>query len=598
MFSNRFNYIFTICTVLLILSSCDNSGSSVSTKIDHIKIIGDTNALMALDMLDSLDTSIRHLSENVIKKYDLARLRVQDKAYVTATSDIVAKQLVAYYENNGTNMEKQEAYFYAGSVYRDLHDTPRSLEFYFKASEVAEYGNPFDTLMLRNTYSNLHYLFYNVQDYPQAYEYAMKEYGISKNIGKIELTSLAHLGMSLMALDSIDRAKDIFAFVLDTIFSNPKFREDEEILCSLLFNFSFLKDSVHAAKCISLLEKLNIEEANDFRNYAYGEYYRMTGKRNSAISEFNKILQNKSDLLRMYDASKALFLIYNDGGDIVEANNLARLFVSLTDSIDLGKRQELAATVKNEFQYHRDQQHEQRLIHEKQQFKSWLIAAAIAIVIVLFVSIAVIFYRRNLYLNKLLSISNELNKQTASKDQLQASIAEREKELSESKKLLDKKENDLKSIRIQLNELNEELRKSNEDLKKKERLLTERMAQNQTFINLLHQSELEGKAEDVIYAIRQSSEGKKNMTAADWKQLYNAIDELYPTFKDLLLKELGTFTEQQMQVCYLMRIGLSKTQIQNMTNLSRVTIWRWVKKFDWIQTIGLYSEKSHNNKNQ
>ena len=29
-----------------------------------------------------------------------------------------------------------------------------------------------------------------------------------------------------------------------------------------------------------------------------------------------------------------------------------------------------------------------------------------------------------------------------------------------------------------------------------------------------------------------------------------------------LLQELGTFTEQQMQVCYLMRIGLSKTQIQ------------------------------------
>ena len=72
------------------------------------------------------------------------------------------------------------------------------------------------------------------------------------------------------------------------------------------------------------------------------------------------------------------------------------------------------------------------------------------------------------------------------------------------------------------------------------------------------------------------------MKAADWKQLYQAVDELYPTFKDKLLKELGTFTEQQMQVCYLIRIGLSKPQIQNMTNLSRVTVWRWVKKYDWV----------------
>ena len=92
------------------------------------------------------------------------------------------------------------------------------------------------------------------------------------------------------------------------------------------------------------------------------------------------------------------------------------------------------------------------------------------------------------------------------------------------------------------------------------------------------------KAEDVIYAIRQSSKGMKDMKSSDWKQLYQAVDELYPLFKDRLLKELGNFTEQQMQVCYLMRIGLSKSQIQGMTNLSRVTVWRWVKKYDWVLT--------------
>lgn len=74
------------------------------------------------------------------------------------------------------------------------------------------------------------------------------------------------------------------------------------------------------------------------------------------------------------------------------------------------------------------------------------------------------------------------------------------------------------------------------------------------------------------------------MTSAEWKQLYHAVDELYPSFRDRLLKELGTFTEQQMQVCYLMRIGLSKPQIQNMTNLSRSTVWRWVNKYDWVNT--------------
>lgn len=100
----------------------------------------------------------------------------------------------------------------------------------------------------------------------------------------------------------------------------------------------------------------------------------------------------------------------------------------------------------------------------------------------------------------------------------------------------------------------------------------------------IKESELEGKAEDVIHAIRKSSTGRMNMKSADWKQLFKAVDELYPTFNERLLKELGNFTDQQKQVCYLMRIGLSKPQIQNMTNLARVTIWRWVKKYDWVFT--------------
>ena len=116
--------------------------------------------------------------------------------------------------------------------------------------------------------------------------------------------------------------------------------------------------------------------------------------------------------------------------------------------------------------------------------------------------------------------------------------------------------------------------------------LTEQAEQNKRVIKMLHQSELEGKAEDVVQAVRDSALGKGDMTTADWKKLYQAVDELYPSFKDRLLQELGTFTQQQMQVCYLMRIGLSNRQIQNMTNLPRSTVWRWVKKYDWVHAAG------------
>lgn len=587
----HFCKIAAIGLILVSFFSCDNNSSKVSNKIDYIKSIGDTNPSLAMSMLDSLDINIRNQPERVIKKFDLLRLRVQDKAYITATSDIAAKQLVTYFEKNGTALEKQEAYFYAGSVYRDLQDTPRALKYFFKALEIAENSKQFDTVMQRNTFSNLHYLYFNVQDYPKAYEYAMKEYKLSQSINKMELTCLMHLGMSLTVLDSIKQAKEIYKIALDTISSNPQLKEDHEVLCSLLFNFSYLKDSVQASRCYKLLQDLNLDDSNDAKNYAYGEFFLLVGKKETAISAFNRILHNKTDLLRMYDASKALFHIYNEGKQVVEANKMANLFVSLCDSIDLGKRQELAATVKNEYQYHKDQQREQKIINEKERLQSWLIISVAAIVIILLIAVAFIFYKRYTYLNRLLAISNDLNDLSVAKQQLQTNIKKKEEELLASQSLLDKRDLELKSVKNQLNDLNEELTKYDEKLKEKEQMLSEKIAQSQTFLNLLHQTELEEKAEDVIFNIRQSSEGKKHMTTTNWKQLYKAVDELYPAFKDQLMKELGSFSEQQMQVCYLMRIGLSKPQIQNITNLSRVTIWRWVKKFNWIQTTGLSNNK-------
>lgn len=139
------------------------------------------------------------------------------------------------------------------------------------------------------------------------------------------------------------------------------------------------------------------------------------------------------------------------------------------------------------------------------------------------------------------------------------------------------------ALSAELQRINAELSENETALKEKEQLLSKKISQNKAFLDLLHQSELEGKAEDVINAIRKSSVGRKNMNSADWKRLCSAVDQLYPDFKDQLLNELGTFTEQQMRVCYLMKIGLSNTQIQNMTDLSRTTVWRLVKKYSWVR---------------
>ena len=134
-----------------------------------------------------------------------------------------------------------------------------------------------------------------------------------------------------------------------------------------------------------------------------------------------------------------------------------------------------------------------------------------------------------------------------------------------------------------VNSLDEDLRNQ---LLQKESELKEKMAQNKTLLRLLHKSELTGKAEKIIESIRQSSNGAKTMSQSDWDQLFSAVDALYPDFKEQMVNKCDALTEQQIQFCYLLRIGLSNVQIKNVTNMSRVTVWRWMKKFEWIEELG------------
>ena len=170
-----------LASMILFLASCAKDDSL--TKMEHIKAIGDNNPIEALKMLDSLEVEVRDKNVYIRNKYDLLRIRLNDKAYIMPSSDIMIKKLVAYFEEKGTTAEKQEVHHYAGSVYRDLQDAPRALEHFFKATEYAEKNKAgFDSVMLCNSYSNINYLQYKVQNYNEAFKAAVKELELCKEI--------------------------------------------------------------------------------------------------------------------------------------------------------------------------------------------------------------------------------------------------------------------------------------------------------------------------------------------------------------------------------------------------------------------------------
>lgn len=568
--------------IVLLMASCSDYTDDSIRKMEKIKAVGNEDPEKALVMLDSMEIGIRQESEYAKYKYDLLRVRLNDKADNMPSSDIMIKRLMEYFMENGSIQEKQEVFFYAGSIYRDLQDTPRALECFFKSLDYATGHQEYDPIMLQNTYSNLCYLYFLVQDYADALKMANKELESCRRTQANDVLPYMHLGTAYLALDSAKQAEGAFDSAYARIVQSGDFSQYQETLVYLLYDYSYFNITEKAKECMTRIACNPLEEPGSGSCMSFAWYYEALGKNDSAAIYCKRVLDDGTNVNNMYEAAKHLYQIYSAAGDTQKASQYAKIYMQLSDSMDFGKRQELAATINNQYQYHLDQKKEQDLKDEKEEYRNILIL--VSLVAIMLICIGYIFYvlRRNRHLKQIVMLSEELQRVSCDDKKLRDVLKEKENELDKSKESLDKTSDELNNVKQELSRVNEELTEYNKALREKERQLTEKIEQNRTFIKLLHQSELEGKADDVINAVKQSSKGKKDMTVAEWKQLYHAIDEIYPSFKDRMIKELGTFTEQQIQLCYLMRIGLSKQQIKNMTNLSRVTVWRWVKKYEWI----------------
>lgn len=571
--------------MIMFLPACSKDHSL--GRMEQIKAVGDGDPAHALAMLDSLEITVRGENDYVKHKYDLLRIRLNDKAYKMPTSDILIKKLVVYFENNGSVADKQEVHHYAGSIYRDLQDTPRALEHFFKALDFAR-SNPreCDSVMLGNTYSNINYLEYKVQNYSEALKAALKELEINKKKKTNPTIPFFHVGSAYKALNKNEEAEVAFDSVFARIVQSKTEDLYQNLLVLLLDNYTDMRKISKAKDCMRLIKENPLEGEPSYACVAFAGYYRAIGMMDSAAIYFNRILEEGKDIYVKYDAAKLIFSMYNDAGDAKMAQRYAADFMLFSDSLDFGKRQELAATVNNAYQYHLDQKRELDLKEEKERYKSLSVIVFLAALLIACVGYILNFKRKQRHLREVAALSSELQRLSDTDKKLRENIKRKEKVLAESRDSLKKSTRELDEVKQKLQLVNQELSENNDMLKKTEELLEQKREQNKSFIKLLHQSEFEVKAADVIHAVREASKGKKEMSLAEWKQLYKAVDELYPTFHEDILKQHSSVTDKEMQVLYLIRIGLSKHQIMNLTDMARVTIWRWEKKFDWVLSSG------------
>lgn len=571
---------------LLLLASfvtCTDYGSDREiSRMDVIKQLGNSHPQLALASYDSLKDEFTKGSTYVRNKYTLLGIRLRDKAKLPHTSDSCIRRLVPYFEKKGTIREMQEVYYYAGSVYRDLQDTPRSLEYFLKSAACTEKGET-DSVMLRNCYSQLCAMYTKVQDYGNALQMAKAEYEVARSIGTLDGITMIQLGNAYMRTDSFPQATEVMRMMLT---ENDTTNLTPDILCDLLYYFSLTDDTANARFCYTRF--VDMPERHPIKaqqHISLGKYFLLLGLTDSSAQHYQLALE-QGDSICKYDACRKLFHLYEDCGEKEETYKYASEFLRISTCLDLGMRQEQAATINNQYQYYKDKQEEDSIKAEKEIMELYLWMTLLITLTLISVICAVYTFRKYQRQRLLHEISMTLDGDTGSDNgneqethvlmRIKKGMDSARIKQEEMAKKLEKAEGNIK-------EQEQSIERAKRDAEEKLQEAHRQMERGVNLFKMAHLTELSKNDNDIVESIRKASRMEQELTSKQWSELISFINDRYPTFSQKIVTIHGPISEKQMHICYLLKMGFTNTEICNiMKDCSRSTIWRWKNRLKAI----------------
>ncbi|MCR5395031.1 MAG: emp24/gp25L/p24 family protein [Bacteroidales bacterium] len=245
--------------------------------------------------------------------------------------------------------------------------------------------------------------------------------------------------------------------------------------------------------------------------------------------------------------------------------------------MELSMNQEQTAKVNNLFRYYRDREEERKILDENEKTRNRFYWALALLIIVALGATVLFYFVRNRQLQRLNDISDCLDIVNREKSEVDKMLKMRDEELASSKNQLKDVTQELHRIEESKDRAHAELARVSAELQENEKRLEEKSLMNKNVINLLHQVQFELNAEEYLKDLKDSASGKRKLSPKEWNRFYKAIDSIWPDFNEQMCAEDKEITEDRKRVLYLNLAGFSNAQIQNLTGLSRTTVWR-IKK--------------------
>lgn len=541
--------IFILLSMLL---SCTGNKAydQQLSKADSIMDIADDSAQITIKMLDALKPEWSKFTKAQRMRYDLLYHKAMNKAYIDFTSDSTMLAVVDYYEHHGTANDKMLAYYILGCVYRDMHETPMALEYYNKATEQADTAaQDCDYATLCRVYSQMGVLFskqylpyQELFSFEKATHYAYKAHDT--------LNAIRYYYNKTGAYTYLDNEDS--AIIVNTkaaeLFRKHGYDRDADIAfgCNYVYylkrnNIDKAKKAFEAYNRVNFAGNQNYEDSYAFLLYEKGLFFLQTNQLDSAYCKLNESLKFSKSFSNKAITTKTLAQYYLKSNNPILAAKYAMKSTEYNDSDLVRVRKTQLHQLQAMYDYSRNKR--LAMVAEQKSEKRIMVIYVVILCSIILFCLSIFIYK--LQMNKKnhrISLIQQLYNDSLLKLQSNQRELQRVKDLNELE-VIQQKEEVIMNLKNTIKDIREKFSGS---------LLTD------TDI-ILQNSAIFRKIQFIIL------HPKEKLSNEDWIELSDLIEQLIPSFPQMLKNRL---TEKEYHICLLIRLHISPSSISNLVGLS------------------------------
>ena len=503
-----------------------------------------------------------------------------DKNYRRHTSDSLVNIALRYFDKREDGLRKAQAWFYKGSVLKDLGKLEEATECYVRARDLtASFDDPLFASLICQTLGRI----YREQDiYGKAFDLFREAIHHVTQVPRSKDWSHAYseLGRTFAERNQLDSARHYFELSLE----NAELIKDLKMQGMAIGELGVVSRAKgnykqaleHGKKRLALEQSIgngrNIPQAQ----YSLGRTFYYINELDSAKKYFQQSLSS-FQIQTKRGAYKTLYAISRKQGKYKEAIDYIEQYLVYNDSINNMDRARAIAEAQEKYDNEKLENEKKSLMLEKERLQRAILRGGI--VVALLVGSIAFGYQRKLWLKerRLRKSEEEIQEYLANLHENEEMILQKQALIQSLSRDLEDKANLEEMAREQLGQIGrlrddtEFLRAQNLEYKKKIDDYARSASQNEDRIvkleklsdqNLALKSR-EAFLVDYIYAhtepFRELRINPRKFN--NWALLYERLDILHDRFLSRLRKDFPTLGEMDLRVCGLIKAGFSTSEI-------------------------------------